>query len=122
MKRLHNALIDGPKTNRKYVAQNRAPKQESTLAKRLHGQTTPASGSKADKGDVRVQRVLRIEAKTTTKKSFRVDLNMIRKIEDAGMPHNEIPAIVIEFIDENGHPLKEIAVVPTYLLEVIADV
>jgi hypothetical protein len=104
-------------TGKQSVAHRRAPKQERELAKRSGGRLTPGSGSKTQKGDVRkAYGIIRIEAKTTTKKSFSVTKEMVRKIEDASLPNGEIPAIVIEFINENGDPEMEVAVVPTYLL------
>ena len=99
------------------VAHRRSIKQEAELAHKHNGLVTPGSGNQRVKGDIRVTGVMRIEAKTTTAKSFRVTQEMIQKIEDAGLPHGEIPAIIIEFIDADGNPLKEVAVVPTYALE-----
>lgn len=99
----------------------RSKVQERELAKRLNGKTTLASGSKAEKGDVRKHGVIRVEAKTTKNKSFSVTREMVRKIEDAALPCNEIPAIVVEFIDEDGKPVMEIAVLPTYVLEHICQ-
>jgi hypothetical protein len=99
----------------------RAPKQEKSLALRLRGLTTAASGSREVKGDVRVRRVLRLEAKTTKNKSFSVTLEMVRKIEEAAAGGAELPAIVVEFHDGFGRPIAEVAVVPTYVLDEIAD-
>lgn len=99
----------------------RAPKQEQSLAARLKGAVTPASGAGLIKGDVRVRRILRLEAKTTKNKSFSVTLDMIRKIEAAATSGAELPAMVIEFIDDNGRPIAEVAVVPTYVLDEIAE-
>lgn len=42
---------------------------------------------------------------------------MIHKVENAALPNDELPAIVIEFLDENGEPEHEVAVVPMYVLE-----
>ena len=42
-----------------------------------------------------------------------------QKIEESALPHNEIPVFVIEFLDANGKPECELAVVPTYALEAI---
>lgn len=103
------------------TSHKRAKKQEKTLALRVGGRLTPASGAKAEKGDVRVRRVMRIEAKTTKNKSFSVTLDMIRKIEEAALSSDEMPVLVIEFIDEQGRPKAEVAVVPTYVLESIGE-
>ncbi len=99
----------------------RAPKQEASLAKRVKGLVTPASGARDVKGDVRVRRVLRIEAKTTKNASFSVTREMVRKIEEAAASGAEMPAIVVEFHDGYGRVLCEVAVVPTYVLDWIAE-
>lgn len=96
----------------------RAKKQERELAKRGGGKLTPGSGAFDQKGDVKKYNgVYRIEAKTTKHKSFSVTREMVRKIEEAALPNGELPAILIEFIDEQGTPQMEVAVVPTYILD-----
>lgn len=107
----------GVKTNSHY----RAPKQERQLADRLGGRTVKGSGVGAEKGDVRIKGVLRIEAKCTRNKSFSVTREMVEKIENAALGSGEVPAIVIEFLDEKGNPVAELAVVPTYVLEMVAN-
>ena len=99
------------------VSHKRSPKQEKSLALRLGGTRTPASGSLDVKGDVRVQGKVRIEAKTTKNKSFSVTLEMVRKIEEAALSSGEMPVIVVEFIDAEGRQIAELAVCPTYVLE-----
>lgn len=99
----------------------RSKQQEKALASRVGGRITPGSGNGSIKGDVRCRGVLRIEAKTTKHKSFSVTLDMIRKIEDAALPSDEMPILVIEFIDEDGRPIKEVAVVPTYVLDLLKE-
>lgn len=99
------------------VSHRRSKLQEREIAERVQGKITPGSGNQREKGDVRVKGILRIECKTTQCKSFSITRDMISKIEDAALPHGEIPAIVVEFIDADGNPLKEVAVVPTYVLE-----
>lgn len=97
----------------------RSRKQERELAERLGGRRTAASGSKDEKGDVRVKGIVRIEAKTTKNKSFSVTLDMIRQIEEAALVSGEMPVIVIEFNDSCGNRIKEVAVVPTYVLDLL---
>ena len=46
---------------------------------------------------------------------------MIHKIEDAALSCNEMPVLVIEFIDEDGRPIKDVAVVPTYVLDALGE-
>lgn len=97
----------------------RAPKQEAELARRIGGRTTRGSGSGNEKGDVRLNRVCRIEAKTTKNKSFSVTREMVEKIETAAVCHGELPALVVEFND-GGRKTMEVAVVPTWVLDVLA--
>jgi hypothetical protein len=95
----------------------RAVKQEKELAKRTKGRVTLASGAKNIKGDVRIYKIARIEAKTTRHKSFNVTRAMIEQLEDAALPAGEVPIIVVEFLDRYGQPISEVAVVPTYVLD-----
>jgi translation elongation factor EF-Tu-like GTPase len=99
----------------------RSRKQEKQLAIRVGGRTTAASGSKAEKGDVRKKRVLRLEAKTTKNKSFSVTLEMIHKIEEAAMLSDELPVLLIEFNNGAGKKIKEVVVCPSYVLDEIAQ-
>ena len=100
----------------------RSRKQEKELATKLGGRRTSASGSGDEKGDIRLKGVLRVEAKTTKHRSFSVTLAMIKQIEDASLACSEMPAIVVEFLDEQGRPLKEVAVVPTYVLDLLKSI
>lgn len=103
-------------------AHRRSLKQERALAIRGGGTLTVGSGNKREKGDIKqYHKVFRVEAKTTTKKSFSVKRDMMEKLEDSSIPAGEFPAIIIEFIDENENVLSEVAVIPTYLLKMIAD-
>lgn len=97
-------------------AYNHAPVQEREAAKRLGGRTTPASGSLREKGDVRVSGILRLECKATSKKSFSVTRDMVRKITEAGELSGELPAIEIEFLPLAGQFHGRVAVVPAYVL------
>ena len=101
-----------------HVAYRRSRQQERLLAKRSGGRLITGSGSGPEKGDIKkYSGVFRVEAKTTSHDSFRVTKEMIRKIEDAALPHGELPAIIIEFVDKQGKPISEIAVVSTDVLE-----
>lgn len=100
------------------AAHRRAPKQEKALALRFAGKQVPGSGSRDQKGDVMKARgFIRIEAKTTRNESFRVTKEILQRIEDAALPNNEIPALVVEFLDQTGKPCGEVAIVPVYALE-----
>ncbi len=100
----------------------RSRKQEKELATKLGGRRTSASGSGDEKADIRLKGVLRIEAKTTKHKSFSVTLDMVRQVEDAALACDEMPAIIIEFLTEQGKPIKEVAVVPSYVLDLLKSI
>lgn len=106
---------------KKYSAQRRSLGQEKELAKRTGGRAVRGSGRGNEKGDVRIEKVLRIEAKTTSKASFSVTLSMIEKIEMVAISSGECPAIVVEFLNEAGDPIHEVAVVPTWVLNAITS-
>ena len=99
----------------------RAPVQEKELATRFGGRTTLASGALSEKGDVRVKRLVRIEAKTTKNLSFSVTQDMLNKIEEAALASDEVPVMVIEFNDGNGKKLREVAILPVYALDLLGD-
>lgn len=105
------ARLAGKATQSK--AYHASPKLEKKLATRTGGYRTAGSGNKREKGDVRVRGVTRIEHKATGADSFRVTKAMLEKIELAGRGCNELPILVIDFLDKrgrsNGH---ELAVLP----------
>lgn len=112
----------GGSTDKLSVSHARAKKQEKELAKRGRGKITPGSGNQSQKGDIqKYNGVFRVEAKTTKNKSFSVTRDMVEKIEHAALTRDELPAIVVEFIDERGKPISEVAVLPTYVLDTIRD-
>ena len=82
---------------------------------------TRGSGNGNEKGDVRVSGVVRVEAKTTMKKSFSVTLDLIKKLETVALSHGEVPVMVVEFLDGNGNPIREVAVMPTWVLAGLTD-
>lgn len=103
------------------ASHRRSKKQERDLARHTGGKLTPASGARAVKGDVRVKGIMRIEAKTTKNKSFSITQEMLDKIEEAAISAGEMPVIVVEFIDTEGRPIREVAVCPTYVLNSIIE-
>ena len=100
-----------------------SPKLEKNLAKRTKGYRTAGSGNKKEKGDVRVRGIARIEHKATQHASFRVTKEMLDKIENAGRGCDEIPILVVDFLNERGETeQREIAVLPFKdLLDLIND-
>lgn len=105
------------KTRNLSNSHRRSPKQEASLAKTLGGRVTPGSGNKDVKGDVRIRGMARIEAKTTSNKSFSVTREIINKIETTAVNAGEMPVIVVEFTDGFGRALQSVAIVPMYALE-----
>lgn len=110
-------LARAERTKNLSKSHRRAPKMEKEVAKRTGGRLVAGSGCGAVKGDVRIKGVARIECKTTKNKSFSVTMEMLEKIEAAGAEGGELPILVIEFIDERGRKIKEVAVCPTYVLD-----
>ena len=94
-------------------SKKRAPRQERALAATLGGRTTSGSGSKTEKGDVRVKGVLRVEAKCTRHKSYSLSLETFEKVEDAASLCNpaEVPVMHVEFLDPAGNPIKGLYIV-----------
>lgn len=99
-------------------AHRRSKKQERELAARGGGRLVNRSGAGPEKADVKkYNQVFRIEAKTTSRKSFSVTRAMVDQLETVALAHGELPAFVIEFVDEQGRPVREVAVVPTSVLD-----
>jgi hypothetical protein len=99
----------------------RSAKQEKELAKRLDARRISGSGNGIIKGDLCIPGLVRIEAKTTQRSSFVVSLSMIEKLCDAAFPCDEIPVLIIEFLDENGKPISAAAVIPLQNLEDLVE-
>lgn len=101
-----------PKNPRKQPSTRaRADKQERRVAKQVNGRQTIASGqTPIDKADVKVAGELRIECKTTEKKSFTLKREDLLKIM-AQAQGDEMPVFMIEFVSPS--PSVEFAVIPT---------
>jgi hypothetical protein len=99
------------------VAHRHAPKHEKTTAKRLGGRLTNGSGNQREKGDVRVDGIMRVELKCTEKASFSVTKEMWRKISEAAAQRSEIPAMEIRFLNPDGSVSHQLALVPTDVLD-----
>lgn len=110
-----------PKRLRADNAKTRSLTQEKQRAKELGGYATRGSGAGREKGDVRKKGVLRLECKTTSAKSFRVTQEMIDKIEEAALTHDEVPAIEVEFLNESGKPYRSVTIIPTYAFTELFD-
>lgn len=73
-------------------------RQEKRLAKLLGGRKQPMSGALPGmKGDVKTS-LMTVEAKQTAKKSIRITLEMLKKIEDESIGSASVPAIAIELL------------------------
>lgn len=95
---------------------------EKKMAKRVKGYRTAGSGNKKEKGDVRVRGKLRLEHKATQNKSFSVTRVMLEKIELAARGCDELPILVIDFLDERGNSTgNEIACLPFSDLQDLLD-
>ena len=106
--RSQNPILDRlDRKNKQSKAYRASPKLEKKIATKVGGRRTSASGSKREKGDVRRNGVTRIEHKCTQKKSFSVTREMVQKIELAAMGCDEVPMLVVEFLNERGDPDSE---------------
>lgn len=111
-----------PKRVQQPVAYQHSRKQERMVAKRVNGRTVPGSGSFDEKGDVRVPKVMRLECKATSNKSFSVTRDMLDAIEQAAMGAGECPVIQIEFMPVAGHRGGRLLVLPDWVLDRFAQV
>lgn len=88
-------------------------RQEGKAAKRLGGKVTKGSGNTPwEKGDVRLQRVARLECKVTRAASFRVTEEIIDKIEAATAGADEVPILEIELASG-----RRVYVVPAWAMD-----
>ena len=79
-------------------------------------------GNGITKGDVRIPGLIRVEAKTIQRSNFVVTTSMVDKICDAAFPCDEIPVLIIEFLDGDGKPIHAAAVLPLQSLQDLIDV
>lgn len=97
----------------------RAPHQEKDLSRRLGAKQISRSGAGTKKGDLFIEGVVRIEAKTTSANSFSVSKTMLDKIRNSAMACGEIPVLVVEFLDIAGKPEAELAICDLKQLELL---
>jgi len=102
------------------VAHKRASNQELEVANRTGGKRVAGSGNGITKGDCRKRGIARIECKTTSAKSFSVNLAMLNKIETAAEIAGEFPVLVIEFL-RDGKPWRSVCVTSEALLDKLAE-
>lgn len=120
--RPRNPILDRlERKNSQSKAYRASPKLENKLAKRTGGYRTSGSGNSHEKGDVRLRGITRMEHKGTKHSSFRVTKDMLDKIELASRGCDELPVIVVDFLDERGNSTgQEIACLPMQdLLELL---
>jgi hypothetical protein len=98
-------------------AHARARTQEKGLAQRIGGRTTRGSGSGYEQGDVRLHKVVRVEAKTTRHASFSVTEELIDKLEAAVVGAGEIPILQVEL----RLGARKVIVMPDWALDWIVD-
>jgi hypothetical protein len=98
--------------------QRKSQRQEKYAARDLDGRVQPGSGScDFAKGDVRVQGKLRLECKTTSKATFRLTLETLRKIRTEAQCQAEEWALQIEFQGQVGRSKKMAIVDRAWFLE-----
>jgi Holliday junction resolvase len=101
-------------------AQDRSRHQEKEVAKRIGGRQVRGSGSGTEKGDARKRGIVRIECKTTERRSFSVNLAMLNKLETAADISGELPVLVIEFL-KDGKPWRSVCITTDSLLDRIKE-
>lgn len=99
-------------------AHKRSRYQEAEVAKRTGSKLTPGSGNQSTKGDCRKRGVVRIECKTTSSRSFTVNMDMINKLETAAAISDELPILVIEFL-RDGKPWRSVCITTDSLLDIV---
>jgi hypothetical protein len=98
-------------------AHARSRTQEKTTAVRIGGKVTKGSGSGNEQGDVRLRGFMRVEAKTTSRKSFSVTAELIEKLEAATFGSGEVPVMQIE-LELGKH---KVVVMPDWALDLIVE-
>lgn len=80
------------------TTRGRSSRQESFNTRQVGGRMTLNSGALDDKADVKVPGLLRDENKTTSKRSFSLKLDDLKKVA-AAAKGDEIPVLTISFED-----------------------
>jgi hypothetical protein len=111
------ALARLERVGKQSTAYHQSAKLEKQTAAKFKGYRTAGSGNKREKGDVRVNGIARLEHKATCRKSFSVTRDMIDKISNAGVGCDEVPAVIVEFLDDQGKPTHAIACIPLDALQ-----
>lgn len=108
-------------TSNQEKAQEGSYIQEKGITNRFKGRLVTGSGNKIDKGDIKKAEtrfgLARIEAKTTIRKSFSVTREILKKVEEAAILNNEIPVLIVEFLDTNGKPEGSLAIMDIKYLD-----
>ncbi len=114
--------LPAPKRMNQHASHRRAPVMEAETAAKLGGRTTKGSGNQTEKGDVRLERVVRVECKATANKSFSITREMWEKITNAAVMAGEIPAIHVEFDrGMDGPGVKRLYVIPEWAMEALVQ-
>ncbi len=93
----HECKTKVPGTRKK--SQTTRGRQEKRTAKTYGGRQTLNSGAMSDKGDVKVEGVLRIEDKTTRARSYVLKLEDLQKVARAANG-DEMPVMKVSFEDD----------------------
>lgn len=114
MKRARSSI-----NNPKWVSRSHghAPKQEGRVARKIGGRTVAGSGCGSEKGDVRIEGVVRVECKSTKNKSFPITRKLIEKISKEASG-TEVPVIQVDMISpEDGSLTHSVYVMPVWAAE-----
>lgn len=79
-------------------------KSERKVAKkmgaRLHANSGAMPGQKSDAS----LKSFRLEMKSTTNQTMALDMGWLSKIAQEALDHGQTPAVVVSFVDAQGHP------------------
>lgn len=102
--------------NKKSLSHARSSLQERDIRDKMQAILTRGSGSGHDKLDVKIPGLLRVECKNTTKKSYKLKLDDLKKMYQ-GCKDGEVPFMEIEFIDEDSKLLGRFVITGFEVIE-----
>lgn len=98
-------------------------KSEKKTASRLGAHLTPASGALDGAKSDMVAGEFRVEAKSTTKKSFSLLLKHLVKVSNEAQARGQTPALSVTFVNDDGTPVRSGAwvVIPEWLFKELLE-
>ena len=115
----HECRVKEAKTysSKRGTTRGRSDRQEKHTARKFRGRQTLNSGALDDKGDVKVDNVLRIEDKTTNARSYVLHLDDLLRLS-AQTYGDEVPILKVCFEDNLR---QQFAIIPAHWLEYLLE-